>query len=57
MSKKWVETHTRGKNKVKLGVGYREGDIENFKGPQWHNLIIIQANLTVNKMKTKLPKI
>ena len=42
---------------VRLGVGYREGDIENFKGPQWHNLIIIQDNLPVNKMKTKLPKI
>ena len=42
---------------VLLGVGYREGDIENFKGPQWYNLIIIQDNLPVNKMKTKIPKI
>ena len=32
-----------------LGVGYREGYIENFKGPQRHNLIIIQDNLPVNK--------
>ena len=39
---------------VVLGVGYREGDIENSKGPPWHNLIIIQVNLPVNKIKTKL---
>ena len=38
-------------------MGYREGDIENCKGPQMQNLIIIQVNLTVNKMKTKLQKI
>ena len=34
-----------------------EGDIENYKGPQWHDLIIIPDNLPVNIMKTKVPKI
>ena len=32
-------------------MGYREGDIEDFKGPQMQHLIIIQINFTVNKMK------
>ena len=43
-------------SKLLIGVGYREGDIENSKGPQWHNLIIIPVNLPVNKKKTKLLK-
>ena len=52
--KVWKEC--RKKLKIWVGVGYREGNIENSKGPQWHNLNIIQGYLPVNKMKKKNKK-
>ena len=37
--------------KLKVGVGYREDDINKFKRPQMQYMIVIWVNFTVNKMK------